>query len=64
MRRDFNRLKNKVEIAFKTGGIADNDSRVCAAEAYKIARDLLLGGVGEQGICAGQVNEYEVPSFI
>ena len=51
------RLQNKIHIPLKTARVADDDDRVRAAEADKIARSLFLRGARHQRIAAGEIDQ-------
>ena len=55
---DLQNLQHEVQVALEAGRVADDDHGVRSAEAQKVARDLLFGGLGAERVRARNVHEH------
>ena len=60
--RYFHGLKYQVQVALQAGGVAHHHRPVRAAEAKEVPGHLLLGGVGHEGVGAGEVHQHIAPA--
>ena len=61
--RDFQRLKDQIQIPLQTGSVADDQNAVGAAEAEKIPGNLLFGRMGHQRVGSGNIRQDQTFSM-
>ncbi len=61
---DLEHLDHQVEVALETGRVDHDDGDVGAPEEEEVARDLLVGAAGLQGVGPGQVDELDPLPFV
>ena len=55
-------LEYQIQVALQAGGVAHHHRPVRAAEAKEVPGHLLLGGVGHEGVGAGEVHQHIAPA--
>ena len=52
-------MQDQVQVPLQAGGVTDHHGPIPAAEAEEVPGGLLLGGVGQKGIGAGEVHKED-----